>query len=215
MRVIQRLLRSLLLFLFNLLYHQFAFLYDWVAAAVSLGRWQSWVLATVDYLPGPQVLELGHGPGHLQIALLDRGVNTFGIDESSQMSRLANKRLRRSGIQPRLVNGYAQYSPFAENTFDQIVATFPSTFITQLNTAQEIKRLLKPDGKLIILPSARIDGGSFLDRLATSLFRLTGSYHEPSNVVTDILHQIGFKSKIIQQSCRDSTVIILIADLSI
>ena len=50
------------------LYTQMAWTYDLVAAVVSVGMWTSWVRSTLTYLNGPQVLELGHGPGHLQIA---------------------------------------------------------------------------------------------------------------------------------------------------
>jgi ubiquinone/menaquinone biosynthesis C-methylase UbiE len=54
---------------FHLLYHQFAFTYDAVAWFVSLGQWQAWGQAALKRVRGPRVLEIGHGPGHLLIAL--------------------------------------------------------------------------------------------------------------------------------------------------
>ena len=63
-------MRTFMRFVFYLLYHPFAFAYDLVAAAVSLGRWKKWVLSVVPFLEGNQILEIGHGPGHLQSALL-------------------------------------------------------------------------------------------------------------------------------------------------
>ena len=59
-------MRPLLRFFFYLLYHSFAFAYDLVAASVSLGRWKDWVLSVVPFIEGNRVLEIGHGPGHLQ-----------------------------------------------------------------------------------------------------------------------------------------------------
>ena len=57
--------RNLLLRFFHLLYHQLAWAYDAVSAAVSLGRWQDWGAAALPFVNGASVLELGHGPGHL------------------------------------------------------------------------------------------------------------------------------------------------------
>ncbi len=65
-------MKTLLRFFFRLLYHQFAFTYDLVAATVSLGRWKDWVLSVVPFIEGTRILEIGHGPGHLQRALLEQ-----------------------------------------------------------------------------------------------------------------------------------------------
>jgi len=88
-------MKTLLRFFFRLLYHQFAFTYDLVAATVSLGRWKDWVLSVLPFIQGTRVLEIGHGPGHLQRALLEQNLLAVGIDESSQMGRLAKRNLRR------------------------------------------------------------------------------------------------------------------------
>jgi len=77
---------------FNLLYHPFAWTYDLVAAIVSLGRWQDWLMQAMPYLSG-RVLEIGFGPGHLQVALNEAGMQAFGLDESRQMGRQARRRL--------------------------------------------------------------------------------------------------------------------------
>lgn len=50
---------------FYLLYHRFAWAYDFVATSVSVGMWDEWVFSVLPALEGPIVLELGHGPGHL------------------------------------------------------------------------------------------------------------------------------------------------------
>ena len=100
---------------FHLLYHPFAWSYDLVAWTVSLGRWKDWVKSVVPFIEGTRVLELGHGPGHLQRILRDLNLLTVGLDESRQMGNLAKKRLVQSGYtQPRLVRGLAQSLPFPD-----------------------------------------------------------------------------------------------------
>jgi ubiquinone/menaquinone biosynthesis C-methylase UbiE len=119
------LLPSFLRLLFRLLYHQFAWAYDLVAATVSLGRWKGWVLSALPYLEG-RVLEIGFGPGHLQVALHENKKRTFGLDESRQMSRQAGRRLRRKGLRADLVRARARRIPFPEASFETVVSTFPS-----------------------------------------------------------------------------------------
>src|SRR5512132_3245594 len=88
-------MRAILRFFFYLLYHPFAFAYDLVATTVSLGRWKDWVLSVIPFIEGTRILEIGHGPGHLQRNLLSRDLFAVGVDESAQMGRLAGKNLKR------------------------------------------------------------------------------------------------------------------------
>jgi ubiquinone/menaquinone biosynthesis C-methylase UbiE len=73
-------MKTLLHFFFRLLYHQFAFTYDLVAAAVSFNRWKNWVVSVSPFIEGDRVLEMGHGPGHLQRILRSQGLLAVGID---------------------------------------------------------------------------------------------------------------------------------------
>jgi ubiquinone/menaquinone biosynthesis C-methylase UbiE len=166
-------LRKLLGIFFDLLYHPFAWTYDFVAAVVSLGRWRGWVLQAQPFLYG-RVLEIGFGPGHLQLALNQAGLQPFGLDESRPMAGQARRRLRRQNYPLRLTNGYAQNLPFRTDSFDCVAATFPSGYIFEAHTLAEIRRVLCPGGRLVIIPSAWITGQSWLERLAAGLFRLTG-----------------------------------------
>lgn len=214
--LLSKFLTGVLRLFFRLLYHEFAWSYDWVAWVVSIGRWKDWILSTLPYLTGPEVLELGHGPGHLQAALQRNGVHAFGLDESTQMGLQASQRLRQQGLSVCLVNGYAQSLPFPAQSFSQVVATFPSEYIFDEDVAAEIYRVLMPGGVAVILPSAIITGTSLFDRLAALLFRLTAQ--APSQLdktfisqLTAPFYQQGLKVETITPSIRSSQLLVLLA----
>jgi ubiquinone/menaquinone biosynthesis C-methylase UbiE len=204
-----RLLSAFLRIFFKLLYHQLAWTYDWVAAVVSVGMWKDWVLVALPYLNGPHVLELGHGPGHLQAALHRARIFTVGLDESRQMGGLAFKRIKRTGKIPVLVNGYAHQLPFPDHSFHQVAATFPSEYIYDLAALHEINRVLIPGGSLIILPLAWITGKRLQERLAAWLFHFTGQAPEWDDRIIDPFLKVGFIVDI-EQQVRPSSVVLVI-----
>lgn len=136
---------------FHLLYHPFAFAYDLVAATVSFGKWNDWVREILPFITGTRILELGHGPGHLQRILLDLNLDPVAMDKSAQMGILAKRRL---GKRHKLARGLAQQLPFANNSFDCVVSTFPTEYIFHEQTLSEIRRCLSDGGRLIVLPAA-------------------------------------------------------------
>ncbi len=89
-----------------------------------------------------KVLDLGCGTFHWGNTLKS---NIFGVDASLQM-------LKHSKIKGKIVNGYAEYLPFASNIFDIvfIVHAFHH-FENKEEAATEIYRVLKIKGKVIIL----------------------------------------------------------------
>lgn len=210
-----RLLRFLLRPLFYLLYHQFAWTYDFVAALVSLGRWPAWVDSALPYLNG-RVLELGFGPGHLQLFLNQKKLPSFGLDESRQMARRATRYLRKQAVTSRLIRGYAQHIPFSDKVFDSVVATFPAEYIFDPQTLNEIKRVLAPAGRLIVLPMAWITGTRPLERLAAWLFRVSGEAPgKPGPVSAAVLNRFttagfGIRSEIVD--LKGSQVLVLVAE---
>ena len=206
-------MRKLLALFFQLLYHSFAWTYDFVAAAVSLGRWQTWALQARPFLSG-RVLEIGFGPGHLQVALNQAGLVAFGLDESRQMSRQAGRRLRRVKYPQRIIQGYAQNLPFPDGVFDRVVATFPSEFIFEGQTLLEIHHVLKPAGELVIVPSAWITGKGLLERLAAGLFLVTGQAGILEQILPGMKRLIsasGFLVKHELLELEESQVLVIIA----
>lgn len=211
-------LARLLRLVFHLLYHPFAWAYDLVSATVSLGRWQNWVQTVIPFIIGTRILELGHGPGHLQRILLSRGLLAVGLDESRQMGRLTKRRLDDSGYtQFSLSRGLAQAIPFPSETFDTVLSTFPSNYIFDPSTLLEVHRTLKNGGRFIVLPVAWIIGKKLMERYAAWLFRVTGQApSEPLEIISERFKQpftdTGFEAKIEQVEVKSSLVLIVIAD---
>ena len=222
-------MKSILRLFFRLLYHELAFTYDLVAAAVSFNRWKDWVLSVLPFIEGKRVLEIGHGPGHLQRILLSRNLFAVGIDESKQMGRLAKRNLTRraslrssqqanfpSSSEPaytqiNLTRGIGQHLPFPSESFDTILATFPTEYITESATLAEVKRCLSDGGKFIVLPVAWPK-----NRLLDWLFKVTSqSPTEAMEVVKSRLREpfveAGFKTEIRTVDVQSSTLLIVLA----
>lgn len=206
------LVASFLRIFFQLLYHQFAWTYDWVAATVSLGRWNDWVNATLPYLNGDSVLEIGHGPGHLLSALHATGLEPVGLDSSRQMGFLAFSGLLHAGFVPKLVSGYAQHLPFPNGTFHRVVATFPSDYIFAQLTLSEVNRVLIPGGRLVVLPVAWITGSAWYDRAAAWLFRFTGQAPDWDESYLYPFRRAGFEVRIEFLELKSSKALFILAD---
>jgi ubiquinone/menaquinone biosynthesis C-methylase UbiE len=164
---------------FHLLYHQMAWTYDAVSWLVSMGAWRDWQRAALPFLRGPRVLEIAHGPGHMLLALSKSGFYVVGIDLSPQMGRLARKHLQKAGQPTHLLHGPAQTLPFSAATFDSVLLTFPTEFIAELETLSAVFRVLKTNGRLVIVPEAQLSGTSILERTIEWLFVITGQRHQP------------------------------------
>ena len=211
------LIASILRYFFKLLYHPLAWSYDLVAATVSLGRWKDWGQTVIPFLNGTRILELGHGPGHLQRSLRDLGLFAVGLDESSQMGRLANRNLHRIGYtQTDLTRGLAQQLPFPTSSFESIVSTFPAEYIFEPQTLAEVRRVLHPGGHFVVLPVAWLTGRNLLERGLAWLFQITGEgspaiaeYIQPR--MQDLLNQAGFEAKFEILEVESSQVLIIIA----
>lgn len=199
-------------FFFQWLYHPLAFTYDLVAATVSFGRWNDWVREVLPHVRGTRVLEVGHGPGHLQQSLLDLGLTPVGLDESAQMGRLAKARLLESGYAKiNLVRGVTQSLPFPNGYFDTVLSTFPSEYIFDPQTLSEVWRVLDNGGRLVVLPAAWPR-----NPLLGWLFRVTGqSPAEALEIIQESLKnpfiETGFNVEIQTLDEQSGLLLIVIA----
>lgn len=162
---------------FRLLYHELAWTYDVVAWLVSFGQWKAWGRAAIPRLRGRRILELAHGPGHLLVAIERAGFAPVGLDLSPQMGQLARRRLRDGSCDVPLVRARAQALPFRAGAFDSVVSTFPTEFIVDPATLQEVARVIGQAGRAVVVPGI-VFGASLPARALELLYTVTGQ-HKP------------------------------------
>ncbi len=206
---------------FALLYNELAWTYDLVSWLASLGQWRNWQRAALPFIEGNDVLEVGHGPGHMLSELGLGGYKITGLDLSKSMGRIATKRLLEADITASLVRGQAQELPFADEVFDSILATFPTPFIVDPETIRQFNRVLRDSGQLVVVAEARLTSGGFLRVFIEWLYAITGqrqiSNEENSRngVWEDIQHRYlveGFHLRREEVNLGESIVTVIIAN---
>lgn len=161
---------------FEALYGPFAWAYDWVSRSFFLGQWRLWQLASIRYLRGKRVLEVGMGTGSLQASLSRRGYQAWGVDLSPQMVNRTSAKLRRLGIEGRICRAQAQALPFPDTSFDSVVSTFPSDYIADAPTLREIARVLRPGGRLVVVPGGWLRPRDAQSKMFEGVARLVYGY---------------------------------------
>lgn len=208
---------------FRLLYNEMAWSYDWVSWAVSMGEWQKWIRVPLQFVDGRSsqtILEIGHGPGHLLAELERAGHLIVGLDRSPYMGRRAARRLDGLGASSRLVRGSVQSLPFAPDSFDWVISTFPTDYIIYPETLHAIKRVLRNNGCLLVVPEGHLTQSGLLQSAIEWLYRITGQRGGPFEQVSEEIlwrpfierfEQAGFHTRVEVVSFSKSEATILVA----
>ena len=161
---------------------------------------------------GPRVLEVGHGPGHLLIALAQSGRRPIGIDLSPQMIHLAQQNIRRAGVHAPQVQCRVQALPFRSGEFDSVVAAFPSDYIADWAALCEVQRVTTDRGRLIVVFGAQLIGREPSQLLIEWLYRLTGQRAAPIDDEESIFDRVGMPARIETEVVGASTVTLIVAE---
>lgn len=132
------------------LYNEFAWAYDVVSWVVSLGHWDRWRADALAHMRGERILEVGFGTGELLGEMTVRGWQVCGLDLSPAMHRITARKLWRRALQAPRVRGRTQALPFADGSFDTVIATFPAEYILAPETLRDVARVLAPDGRFVV-----------------------------------------------------------------
>lgn len=142
------------------LFDRIARRYDRFNHLLSLGIDKRWRRRGVRNMQAHKsVLDVAVGTGDLALELLlqNKAEQVTGIDLSDEMMRLAAHKADKAGLAERLTlqNANAQALPFANSTFDAVACSFGIRNFAELDKGlQEMNRVLKPGGELLILEFA-------------------------------------------------------------
>lgn len=134
--------------------------YDRMNHGMSLGidrRWRRRFLRKLskEMAPGAAVLDLACGTGDLTRALAQEGFSVTGLDISAEMMEVGKVKCRDLDPQPQFVLGSAEQIPFPDASFDAVTIAFGlRNFDHRAECLQEIRRVLKPGGRLAVLEFA-------------------------------------------------------------
>lgn len=199
---------------FRLLYNELAWLYDPVSWVVSSGRWRAWQRTIRPHLPASgRVLEVGFGPGHLLAELAAAGYEPLGLDLSPWMLRLARRRLRRRGFSVPLCRGRAGALPFAGDAFDAVFTTFPTAFVYDPDWIEQVARVLRPGGRLVVVASASFSRDVPLAPCLERLYQITGQ-SGPTPDLPRLLRAAGLEAWQIQQDVAGTSARLTLAEKS-
>ena len=153
-------------------YDKISCFYDCFAGVLEK-KYRNMALERLNIKRGETVLEIGFGTGHClkQMAkLVGENGKVYGIDISSGMLEVSKQRLEEAGLLDRveLQCEDALKMPYKDNKFDAVFMSFALELFDTPEIPKvlgEIKRVLKPNGRLGVVGMLKEDGGSILLRL--------------------------------------------------
>jgi ubiquinone/menaquinone biosynthesis C-methylase UbiE len=137
--------------------------YDSFMKRITIGREHTMREATVNLAgvkPGDSVLEIGCGTGTLTIAARRQAGSSgkvYGIDVIPGMIEASQNKAAQANLDVTFKVGSINDIPFSENQFDIVLCSFMIFHMSEgvrRTGFSEIYRVLKPNGRLLIVDSA-------------------------------------------------------------
>lgn len=123
-----------------------------------------------------RVLDVGCGPGILSEILAKHAASVVGIDFSKNMIEQAKS--RRSGAEFQVAN--AETLPFGDGEFDVAICCYTSHHFARPHVVyNEIRRVLKPGGRLVVLHPIQAENAAF-----GAIFQILGDVFPPEKMDT-------------------------------
>jgi ubiquinone/menaquinone biosynthesis C-methylase UbiE len=190
-------------------YNRIAFLYDLMEAPMERLRFASWRQKLTGRIAGPTALEVGVGTGKNLIYYPDN-LDITAIDLSPRMLKRARKRANKLNLNVNLQEMDVQHLNFADNSFDTVFATFVFCSVPDpIAGLQELRRVCKPDGKLLLLEHMRPENfilGLIFDLFNPMIVRMMGANINRQTI--NNIWQAGWQIK--AEECLSSDIVRMI-----
>ena len=146
-----------------------------------------------------KVLEVGIGSGlNIPFYKAHKVEHLWGLDPSAEMWSIAQKNAAQNHIDAEFIQSGAESIPLDNNSADTVVMTFTMCTISEVHSAlDEIRRVLKPGGKLIFCEHGMAPDKSvqrWQNRLNPVWNKLGGGCNL-NRPIPHLLEQSGFKSR--------------------
>ncbi len=145
-------------------FHSVAPKYDVMNDLMSAGLhrvWKTFTIAKAGIRPGFRVLDIAGGTGDLARAFAKQagpGGQVWLTDINESMLRVGRDRLLNSGLLTPMALCDAEKLPFPDNYFDRVSVAFGLRNMTHKDQAlAEMRRVLKPGGKLLVLEFSKVN----------------------------------------------------------
>ena len=142
------------------LFHGLAPSYDSVLEYVTLYQdryWKKFLLEEADLKEGFKILDLACGTGVLEDYITKGDCEVVGLDVTERMIRIGKEKRRRAEANS-LVVGDAESVPFGDESFDVVLSCYLPKYCRTDRMADEIQRVLKPGGRLLLYDFTRPRG---------------------------------------------------------
>lgn len=141
------------------MFDNIAFRYDFLNRFLSAGidiTWRKKAIKQLSSLQPKKMLDVATGTADVALMTYDilKPTNIIGIDISEGMLDLGRQKIAAKGLQKeiQLYKGDSENISFGDNSFDAITVAFGvRNFQNLLKGLQEMKRVLQPGGKLVVL----------------------------------------------------------------
>ena len=144
-------------------FHSVAAKYDVMNDLMSGGLhriWKMFTIAQAGVRPGFKVLDIAGGTGDLSKEFAKQAGKTGEVwltDINESMLRVGRDRLLNLGIVTPTLLCNAEQLPFPDNYFDRVTVAFGLRNMTHKDVAlAEMRRVLKPGGKLLVLEFSKV-----------------------------------------------------------
>jgi ubiquinone/menaquinone biosynthesis C-methylase UbiE len=141
-----------------------------------------------------RLLMIGLGPGTDLLFVPAAVTSVAAVEPEAAMRRMASALARRHGIDVDIVDGVGESIPFPKNSFDSVHIGLVLCSVDNVRaTLAEIRRVLAPGGRLVVLEHVRGEGlmGWFQDLIAKPWSWLASGC-EPNRRTVDAITAAGF-----------------------